>query len=325
VRALYLAIGPGRTASTALSLYFDSLRVPGLTVTHEYLGVNETRPIDFFRSYGTSDQSRLLGEPHISDFVALLDSMPADQAYMDLGWTLYPLVPALLGRYGDKVQVVILARHPLIAAASHSLRGLYEDNDPAIGGYAQALLEPSNARVFHSLSPEEWQSMTPFMRNLWRVNEILSYGLEVQRRFPQVEARVFRLEDYGERLGWAISKHFNLGKDAPEIMPSTNESQGHIRAARGLRYDDWVSAASWGVWHESAQAIGYSVGAEAVEELRLTMGRYEPQGVRDSVLRALYNNRLARRVWRELVVPISNKRAAKRRVGTVFENVHDVE
>ena len=108
---------------------------------------------------------------HIADVLRERD-------YIETGWPVFAAVPLLLRRFGKRVRIVHLVRHPVYSACSmvtHPDHQAQRDD-----GYTRhAILYPADAGVRFKQYSSRWDGMSPYEKSLFHWAEINAYGLEL--------------------------------------------------------------------------------------------------------------------------------------------------
>ena len=137
---------------------------------------------------------RVAASPHAKAIHAHLDAIADDKTYIETGWTGLGLVPLFHERFGARLRLVQLYRHPVPSAISLLTHGLHDpDKDEDIAGWGQ--LDPGVDGVAQRDYAARWPSLTPFEKCLFQWTEIHLYGAELRRAYPKTPFLVVKSED----------------------------------------------------------------------------------------------------------------------------------
>ncbi len=163
---------------------------PSATVRHKPIGPLY-RPRAYFRRY--EDPEAILDEPEVAAHLRTIESI--DNAYVETGWPLFPVIPALAARYPDRLRIVHLTRHPVPSALSNAAHRCYAGS-PRDDPYTRlATLGPHDRNVFQSEYRERWDHLTPYEKCLFWWTEVHRYAIELRERVPAVAMLRVRSED----------------------------------------------------------------------------------------------------------------------------------
>jgi len=198
VRLLGLVISTGRCGTATLAEFIRRLNYPDVRVYHEKITQLHTVPNTYFRAYSPvlqQEQAQLKGVRLLLDEI---DACAGDTAtIIHTGWTLYPVIPLLIERYASKVRLLHVTRHPVPVTASLMLHGLYDERTAQeFRDRFESYLRPWAPNTFHPEMARNWDRLTLFERNLFRVGEINLLALELRERCPQVPYLHMRVEDF---------------------------------------------------------------------------------------------------------------------------------
>jgi hypothetical protein len=297
MKPIGLILSPGRCGTVSIRDFLAGLGGPSVRVYHERMSVAETRPREYFRAYTPEIRKAQAGIPAVR---ALLDELDRDddRTYIETGWTAYPLAPLLIERYRRRIRVVHLVRHPILAAASHAVKGLYEEGREEELGVAPAELLPTSPRVFHPELAEHWAKMSLLERNLFRVVEINLFILELRERYPNLPWLELRTEHYGSGTPARLADFFGLdGSAAESLLPRSNVTARLARGARSIG-DEWRRAGALPWAAETTNRLGYGTGEQELSRLEQKMRRYRRSGLVEHFANLVYRIGPLRRLWR---------------------------
>ncbi|MDP9068032.1 MAG: sulfotransferase domain-containing protein [Actinomycetota bacterium] len=191
-RTVFLFISTGRCGTQWLASNLSELYGERAAVTHEPLGPLY-RPRLFFRSY--EDTGALAATPEVAAHLERVDALPRERLYVETGWPLFAAVPLFVERFGSRLAVIHLTRHPVPTSISHMVHQCYAGS-PRDDGYTRlAALDPGCPRVFQPEYAARWSEMSPYEKCLYWWTEVHLYGLEIQSRYPEIPFLRCKSED----------------------------------------------------------------------------------------------------------------------------------
>jgi hypothetical protein len=312
MRALGLVLSTGRCGTSSLEAYLRSATEPTVRVYHERLKHHQTKPGRFFRTYSADAMREQAALPPVAALLEELDGLGPSTTYIETGWTAYPLYPLLLARYGSRARLLHVTRHPVVAAASTALHGLYDEaTERDFGVPDEHFLRPWTAEAPAYFERQAWDTMTLFERNLFRVCAISEYLLELHERYPDVPYRRVKLEEFSETTGREVLEYFGLpapSSDRP--LPRSNELKRASRTARPIG-PEWRRAFShdWAV--RVGERLGYDMSAAAADELAPRMRKYALHGAWERLAHLAYRVGPLRRTWRLHLGPWLRRQRAR--------------
>jgi hypothetical protein len=160
-------------------------------VTHEPIGyAYELRR--FLRGYDrTQELSQIEAVGAHLDEIARL---PDDTVYVEAGFPCAAAVPLFYERFGEKLKVVQLLRHPVRTSASLVTHGMYHETHREDLRESIALV-PWDEGVFGVYYSGRWAQMSQFEKCLFYWTELHFYGLELSSRYPELPIFRVRFED----------------------------------------------------------------------------------------------------------------------------------
>ncbi len=235
-----------------------------LRVEHEPVGYRY-RPAANLRD--PAALRRLQDDPVIAGhFRRIDDTLGGGRSYVEVGFPALALFPLLRERFGDRLRIVQLVRHPVRVAASLVTQRWYTDpGRPDVR--ATVALTPSSSGVLLRDYAERWSSMTAFERGLFYWYEVHAYGREVARMCSTDEFRLFRFLDL---VGDASARDDLLGflglpvSQAALSNPAERIDQFHRPTSESIdvsHIEDHPPVVAL------ATALGYDVGAVPQDEI----------------------------------------------------------
>jgi hypothetical protein len=172
-------ISTGRCGTQWLTAGLRELH-PGVAVEHEPLGPLY-KPRRYLRH---PDPLSVLGEPEVATHFARVAMLAVP--YIETGWPLFGAVPAFASRFGARLRIVHLTRHPVPTALSHLAHSSYAGSPRADAYTRWATLGPRDARVLQRGYDVTWDRLTPYEKCLFWWTEVHAYALELHTRLADV-------------------------------------------------------------------------------------------------------------------------------------------
>jgi len=173
----------GRCGTQWLAANLTKLYPDGAVVTHEPIGPHY-RCREFFRAYDRL--SEMAAVPAIGEHLDEVAQIVDRAAYVETGWPVFSAVPLFIERFGGRVRLVHLTRHPVPTAISHMVHQTY-GGSPRIDGYTQlAALDACCPGVYQTELAERWDELTPYEKTLFWWTEVHLYADELRERYPSV-------------------------------------------------------------------------------------------------------------------------------------------
>jgi hypothetical protein len=188
-RSLVVFLSTGRCGTQWLTDALAELYAGRVRVEHEPLGPLY-RPRSFFRCWG--DPARILDVPEVASHLARIER---EERYIETGWPVFAALPLLADRFGARLRVVHLTRHPVPTALSHLAHNSYAGSSRDDAYTRLATLAPTDANVFHPEYAERWHELSPYERCLFWWTEVSLFGLEFPERAAHVPFARVRSED----------------------------------------------------------------------------------------------------------------------------------
>lgn len=285
-----LTVTTGRSGSSALARSFqESL---GLTsfgaaegdhvrsdapVTHELLTVRQATPAQFHRAFGGARLEAMAAHAPAAEATARFIRLAERGPVVDFGWTMSPLVPLVQRAAPDRLRVIVLYRHPVAAAASMAVLGLYS-RYPRPDEYA---LSPRHEGARFAGYARGWERMSEFEKCLYRWLEITAYGCEIAERLPQTPL-LFVNSDLMFKDAAALGEIADFCGFAPErIRPSAfrNEKRRQNIETNPVG-DEWRRYARFDEMRALAGGLGFGFDDAALAERVAPYGLPQDLGAR---------------------------------------------
>lgn len=272
---IVLTVTTGRSGSSFLARSFRESLPPeqAEAVFHELLTVREATPARHHRAFGGERLAQMAAQPAIAAAAARFEALAARGPVVDFGWTMSPLVPLMRQRCPDRLRVIVLYRHPVAAAASMSVLGLYS-RYPNPDDYA---LSPLSAGAVHPGYARGWRTASEFEKCLFRWLEITAHGLEIAERFTDAPVLLVNSDLLFREPGALGQIAAFCGYDAGAVRASRfrNEKRRENLETNPLG-PEWRRYARFGDAVALAERLGFSFEPGALE--RMTAGYRLPAG-----------------------------------------------
>jgi len=298
-----LAVTTGRSGSTFLADSFQRSAGDRGRFYHERVHPGISKPAQLIWRTDTAVYRKVLAHPVVQSVFEDFDARSERGPVVDFGFTMTGLIPAFFERYGSRLRVLVLHRHPASVAASFAIRGHYTRYlNPA---WAISPMH-ENARYRHYAA--EWPSWSRFEKCLYRWLEITAYGLELPKLLPGIRLltmssdSVFGDPDALER----VAKFVGLEGVDIERSKRTNASERHY-LERWPVGDEWARFSRVPEVLDVAGCLGYDCSHEAV--FRRIAPYQLPQN-----LGSMLRNRLQYWAWRERVGGWKDEILRRRRI-----------
>ena len=169
---------------------------PEVEAEHEPIGP-WYKPRRYFRRY--ADPEALLEVPAVARHVERIAG--ARGPYVETGWPLFPALPLFARRFGARLRIVHLTRHPVPSALSHLAHNSFAGSARDDAYTRWATLGPSDPGVFQEGYAASWPRRSPYEKCLFWWTEGHMYGLELVDRLRAIPLIRVRAEDMlaGER------------------------------------------------------------------------------------------------------------------------------
>jgi hypothetical protein len=159
--------------------------------------------------------------------------------------------------------------------------------------------------VFNAALAQEWDSLSTFERNLFRVCEISLFGLELERRFASIPFLRLKLEEFSEQTPRQIIEFFGLNPAdyRDHAIPKSNKTKRLARGARSVGRH-WRCGAERSWVRETGAKLGYDMSPTGLQLLQQRMSHYDRQGRLEQVAGLAYRVSPVRRLFRRVIVPL---------------------
>ncbi len=174
-KSVVLVVSPGRSGTQWLARVLNDHYGEKTVVDHEALRAEYclTKFLRHPERYADAAEKAAIDAKF--DAIAALEN---DLVYIETGWTAVGAIPLFIERFGAKVRVLQLTRHPVANAISSLTHGLYApERSDTIAEWGQ--LTPANADVIQKDYNARWDSMSIYERCLFQWTEIHLYGEEI--------------------------------------------------------------------------------------------------------------------------------------------------
>ncbi|MPZ71868.1 MAG: hypothetical protein GEU74_01340 [Nitriliruptorales bacterium] len=185
-------LSTGRCGTQSLATHLGEVYSDLAVVAHEPIGP-DYRCREFFRAY--DGVHAMSGDPVIAAHLSHIDCVARHRTYVETGWPLFSAIPLFVDRFGERLRIVHLTRHPVPTAISHMVHKTYAGS-PRVDGYTKlAALDPWCDGIFQREARGRWDHMTPFEKTLFWWTEVHLYAEEVAARYPQVPFHRVKAEE----------------------------------------------------------------------------------------------------------------------------------
>lgn len=180
-----LFLSTGRCGTQWLASSLDRAYSDVAVVTHEPLGP-WYRSREWFRSYDRIEQ--MLEVPLVSDHLEKVARTIESRPYVETGWPSYAAIPLFKHRFGNRLRIVHLTRHPVYTAMSYvSLMHKWTLDGWEQGEWVRfALPHPTSEGVKQQGYESRWEELSPYERALFWWTEIHLYAEEIVSLFPEM-------------------------------------------------------------------------------------------------------------------------------------------
>ena len=302
-----LTVTPGRSGSVFLADALARGCRSRAEITHERLGPDRTLPRIFFHPFDLARQRELEAFPPVADFLAAVErTLSAGTTIVEVGMFTSHLIPMLAERFPDRLRVLALFRHPLLTAASHSVRGMYHPW-PHWSFYALSNITPFDPGMLAIGFRDRWAVMTPFERNLYCWTEYVLLWQRFRERYSSIPALRITSEElfsHPQQVLRAVAEFAGVVVEWSAEGGRRNELEGKSPRRYGLEGGWRERIGSHPELAAAAASIGYRLDDQRVLD---RMRKYEaPSDAGSRLLRKLgyfhtrgYVRRVtSRRFWR---------------------------
>lgn len=194
-RFLYI-LSTGRCGTQWLASVLKELYSDCAVVEHEPLGP-AYNPKQTLRSPATLAQ--LTQDPVVGNHLDRIDAILTEQPYIECGWPAFAAVPLFRERFGDRLRVIQLTRHPVWTALSYQTVNHYQlpPGDQWLAGE----LDPWDAGITFSHYRQNWDALSPYEKSLFQWLEIHTWSDELRATYPNLPFATIRMEDLFSSAG----------------------------------------------------------------------------------------------------------------------------
>lgn len=171
-------LSTGRCGTQWLTAGLRALH-PDVVAEHEPIGALYA-PRRHFRCYARPEA--VLAEPAVAPHLEWIESL--ERPYVETGWPLFAALPLLAARFGERLRVVHLTRHPVPTALSHLVHNSFAGSDRDDEYTRLATLGPSDPNVFGAEYAARWERLSPYEKCLFWWTEVGLFGLELPEHLP---------------------------------------------------------------------------------------------------------------------------------------------
>ena len=187
--SIVVFLSTGRCGTQWLTETLRGRYADRLTVEHEPIGPLY-EPRSYFRYY--VNPAAILDVPDVRRHVARI---ARERRYVETGWPLFAALPLFAERFGDRLRVIHLTRHPIPTALSHLAHNSYAGS-PRDDAYTRlATLGPGDPNVFQPEYADCWDDLTPYGKCLFWWTEVNLFGIEFPERYPGIPFVRVKSED----------------------------------------------------------------------------------------------------------------------------------
>ncbi len=197
-RFLYI-ISTGRCGTQWLASVLGAIYADRAVIEHEPLGP-AYRPKETLRVPGRL--AELASTPPLARHLARIDGILEHSPYIECGWPAFAAVPIFIDRFGPRLRLIHLVRHPVYTALSYQTVNHYqlEPGDQ----WLPCELDPFDAGVMHPHYRDRWDRLSAYEKSLFQWLEIHTWAETLKRDYPQAGIRTVRLEDLFSPHGAAV-------------------------------------------------------------------------------------------------------------------------
>ena len=192
MNTLTVIANAGRSGSSFLSYLLERNYRDECYVAHEDIPVQVSKPRRYNRAYEPARQEAILRDEEFASYLDKWEEILQDRPIVETGWTCSHLLPILLRRFGERLRVVVMHRHPIKCAFSRANMGNYH---PQSFYDRHHEVNPNDP---YSIAPEKkdlWPDMNHFEKCMYWWSVIYKEALEFQERHPEVPGMVVRSSD----------------------------------------------------------------------------------------------------------------------------------
>jgi hypothetical protein len=270
-----LAISTGRCGTTFLEKTFKlNFGSDKNWISHEYLKQDITKVGIYHRCYSGGCLEEM-GNVRIQELVNTWLEISKSGPVVDFGWTMRVLIPYLYEKIGSQLRVLFIHRHPIEVAASFKLIGSY-----SVYNSPQWAISPWHDRALYPQFKDRWPSMTPFEKCLYLWLEVNSFGLEVPKRFPNLQFLQIRSDELFRRdtILDDIVRFTGFQHNGLSLKRSNEKNRRDLFSLeRRPIKNEWVHYNRHPEVISLAEELGYNMSVEYISDL---ITKYQlPQGI----------------------------------------------
>lgn len=271
---LLVTLTTNRAGTTFLYFLFSRLYGDAVRVEHEPLSQRETGLRRYFRCYEPSRREEVLADPLLAGYFDGIERSLRDKPVLLFGNVFSHLAPVLAVRFGERIRLLVLSRHPMAMAASFYVMtnpAWWRDVPPFDKNLRGNKLVPSDPTVQHPAWASCWGSASLFEKILYQYLERMSFALEMTKSYPGIPSTRLRSEDLFRHPADARKVMDLVG--LPSLDPSAAASAAprnkvwkrHLEA-RPLR-EEWRAYAGHPDLITLGERLGYDMSEAAVEKI----------------------------------------------------------
>jgi len=269
-----LTVSPGRSGTRFLYNTFKLNFQNFGYIYHEMLHPMEGRPASYHRYYSDADINEIFNNPHVIKLRDYIEESIEKRPVIDFGYTTSSLIPAFYKYFGDKLNVLVLHRHPILYAGSRTTMGAYK-----VLKHEYYNLTPYHKHAEFTNYKDIWSNMSSFERCLYYWLEVTSYGLELKDKFPKIKILTMSSDEIFNSSKWVneLSKFVGLSiNENIKIAEKSNVLEQHNRERFPVKYE-WKNYKLHIDVLNLAEHLGYNMEESYIENL---IKRYQlPDGV----------------------------------------------
>lgn len=177
--------------------------------THEPLGARY-RPKYYLRD--PSLRTSIMREEEILQHLQYIEKTSEDRVYIETGWPAFAWIPEIYRRFGGRLKLLHIVRHPVPAAMSMLTHDYYRPERRDDIFTQCALLDPFCEGIVQKDYRAIWTDMNRYEKCLFHWTEINAYADELERslscKFMRIDMREM-MENSGDGLV-RIMEYFSL-------------------------------------------------------------------------------------------------------------------
>jgi hypothetical protein len=294
VHRIFLFLSSARTGTQWLASNLARTYSDLAVVTHEPIGVSY-RPREFLRAYSRIED--MLAIEEIRDHLARVEEVTKSKTYIELGWQNYAAIPLFVHRFGSRVGVIELARHPVTTSTSLLTLEFFTGGTRVDDYTRNAFLDPSCHGVLQKNYANTWSELSGYEKCLFWWTEIYLYAEELHDRLESTDFLLVRMEDlFGDEDAYLETLTSFLGVPFREELAGAKKQIVDLYRFQTRSSFDWKQIFNHPNAIALAKRLGY--GFESIDEKAL-WGRYRKRIVRAHHRHSRWRG-IASRGWRFL-------------------------